>query len=138
MRWLVLSIGAALVWVGVAAASAPTLLTASSSDGHIVVTFSAGDLVPGQIAVATRPAHTAGGAFVQANVKLHERIVAETDAATGNVRFRTHAALPKGTYYVAVSGFLQDPPVSCTPIRSRCAERWSNVLRVAVRPASVP
>src|SRR5881409_2467134 len=106
MRWLALSIGAALVWVGVAAASGPTLLRASSSDGHIFVTFSAGDLVPGQIVVATKPAQAAGGELVRENVKLHERIVAEPDAATGNVPFRTHGALPKGTYYVAVSGFL--------------------------------
>lgn len=134
MRWLVLSL-AALAWVGVALADqgpGPTLRAAASSGGHIVVAFSAAEFVPGEIAVATQATRTTNGGFVRANVKLSERITARPDAASGMVRFRTHGRVPLGVYYVVVSGVVQEPPVGCVPIRSRCAERWSNVLRVVV------
>jgi hypothetical protein len=131
-RWLVLAVTAGLLVSAPESAREPTLRTAASSQRHVVVTFAPGDLTAMQVAVATSRAHTANGAFLPANVKLRERISATPDPSTGLVRFETHAALPRGTYYVAVSGALQDPTPSCVPIRSHCGERWSNVLRVVV------
>jgi hypothetical protein len=96
------------------------------------VSFSPGQLIPGLIAVATKPARVPGGGFVRANVRLRERITAKAGPASGFVRFRTRETLPRGTYYVAVSGILLEPPASCVPIASHCAERWSNVLRLVV------
>jgi hypothetical protein len=109
-----------------------------ASAGHIVVTFSAGGLVPATIAVATQPDRVAGGAFLHDNVRLQERVAATLDPTTGTSRFRTRGELVRGVYYVAVSGVVQDPSPSCFPLRTHCAMRWSNVLRVSVRPASVP
>ncbi len=134
--WLVLSIAVALVSAGAALGGEPTLRTAGASNGHIGVAFSPGDLVPGEVAVATQATRTANGGFLRANVRLLERITAKTDPATGIVRFRTHGTVPRGTYYVAVSGFMQEPPPSCIPITSHCTERWSNVRRVVVRSTS--
>ena len=114
----------------------PTLRTAVTSKGHVVVTFSPGDLTPGEIAIASKSARRPDGGFPRANVRLLERVTAKTDPATEIARFRTHRALAPGTYYVAVSGFLEEPPPSCFPISSRCTERWSNVRRVVVRAAS--
>jgi hypothetical protein len=68
-------------------------------------------------------------------VRLRERITAKSDPATGIVRFRTHGTVPRGAYYVAVSGFMQEPPASCVPVASHCAERWSNARYVVVRSA---
>ena len=129
-RWLVLAVTAGLLVVAPASAREPTLRTAASAQRHVVVTFAPGDLTPLLVAVSTSRAHTANGAFLPANVKLSERISAAPDPSTGLVRFETHATLPHGVYYVAVSGAVQDPTPSCIPIRSRCGERWSNVLRV--------
>jgi hypothetical protein len=129
---LALSIAVALVSTSAALGGEPALRTAGASNGHIVVTLSPGELVPGEVAVAARPSRTVNGSFVRANVRLVERITATMDPATGNVRYRTKGTVPRGRYYVAVSGFLQDPPPSCVPIRSHCAERWSNVRRVVV------
>jgi hypothetical protein len=135
-RWLVVAIAGALVSGGAATASQPTLRSAVASKRHVVVTFAPGELAPALIAVATRPARAANGGFVATNVRLRERITANADPATGDVRYRTRGTVPRGTYYVAVSGILQEPPVSCIPIRSHCAERWSNVLRLVVAPAA--
>jgi len=133
--WLVLSIAVALASAGAAPGGELTLRTAGASKGHIVVAFSPGDLVPGEIAAATQATRGVNRAFVRANVRLRERITAKTDPATGIVRFRTHGTVPPGAYYVAVSGFMQEPPPSCVPIRSHCTERWSNVRYVVVRAA---
>jgi|SRR5580765_7146006 len=130
---LVLSFAVALVLTGVALGGQPTLQTAGASKGHIVGTFSSGELVAGEVAVATQATRTVNGSFVRANVRLRERITAKTDPVTGIVRFRTHGTVPAGAYYVAVSGFMQEPPPSCVPITSHCSERWSNVRRVIVR-----
>ncbi len=135
--WLVLCSAIAFASAGAALGEAldggPTIRNTGASKGHILVTFSPAELIPGEIAVATRAARTANGGFLRGNVRLLERITAKTDAATGIVRFRTHGTVPRGAYYVAVSGFLQEPPPSCIPIASHCAERWSSVRRVVVR-----
>ncbi len=136
--WLVLSAAIALTSPGAASGgrlgAAPDLRSTATSKGHIVVVFSPGELLPGEIAVATRATRIANGRFLRANVRLLERITATTDPETGIVRFRTHGTVPRGLYYVAVSGFMQEPPPSCIPIASRCNERWSVVRRVVVRP----
>jgi hypothetical protein len=138
MRFL-LVFSALAVFVSAASASAggPTLRTAGTATGHVVVTFSPGELTPGEIAVATHTTRGPDGGFLRANVRLRERVTAKADPATGIVRFRTHGTLPPGTYYVAVSGFLQEPPPSCFPISSRCTERWSNV-RGVIAPSTSP
>jgi hypothetical protein len=130
-RWLVLSLSGAMVWTAVAAAAAPPVLrSAVPSNGHLVVTFVSGDLVPGEVVVATRGTRATTGGLAGSSVKLRERITARTDPETGQVRYRTRGRLRPGRYFVVVSGFLQDPTPSCVPLRSRCGERWSNVLRV--------
>jgi hypothetical protein len=136
--WLALSITVVLVLASVALGGEPTLRTAGASKGHIVVAFSPGELVPGEVAVAVRATRTVNGSFVRANVRLLEPITAKADRATGIVRFRTHGTVRRGVYYVAVSGFLQEPPPSCVPIASHCAERWSNVRRVVVVGTASP
>jgi hypothetical protein len=132
-RWLVLSFSAAMAWAAVAVAAAPPMLrSAVPSNGHLVVTFVSGDLVPGEVVVATRGTRATTGGLAGSSVKLRERITARTDPETGQVRYRTRGKVRPGAYFVIVSGFLQDPPASCGPIRSHCAERWSNVLRIRV------
>ena len=126
--------GAALVLAAPTAAGEPMLRTAAASHRHVIVTMASGTLVPCEIAVATKAARGPGGGFVRSNVRLLERITAPADPATGIVRFRTAQTLRRGTYYVALSGFEQEPPTSCFPIASHCAERWSNIVRVVVPP----
>src|SRR5882762_6289146 len=125
--WFVLSSAVALAFAGVAVGAEPALRTAGASAGHVVVAFVPGDLVPGEIAVATQAARTVNGGFVRANVRLRERITAKTDPGTGIVRFRTHGTVPRGAYYVAVSGFMQDPPPS-----------WHGLLRNLRLPGRTP
>jgi hypothetical protein len=133
---LVLSTIAVFVSAASASGGGPTLRTAGTVRGHVVVTFSPGELTPGEIAVATHATRGASGGFLRVNVRLLERVTAKADPATGIVRFRTRGELPPGTYYVAVSGFLQEPPPSCFPISSRCTERWSNARPVVARSTS--
>jgi hypothetical protein len=137
---LLVLVAAVVLTAGASAAPArdPVLQSTFASAGHIVVTFSVGNLVPATIAVATQPDRVTGGSFVHDNIRLQERVVAKVDPATGMARFRTRGMVARGVYYVAVSGVLEDPPPSCFPLRSHCAMRWSNMLQVAVRPESVP
>src|SRR4051812_20375517 len=93
---VVLSIAAALASTGAAPGGVPTLRAAGASNAHIVVALSPGDLVPGQIAVATQATRTANRSFLPANVRLRERIVAKPDPVTGIVRFRTHGTVARG------------------------------------------
>ena len=126
--------GVALVLAAPTAAGEPMLRTAAASGRHVIVTMAPGTLVPGEIAVATKAARAPGGGFVRGNVRLLERITTPADPATRVVRYRTARTLRRGTYYVAVSGFQQEPPASCFPIVSHCAERWSNIVRVVLPP----
>ena len=132
MRLLALSLVCiALVCAAPAAAVEPTLRTVAPSQHHVVVTFAPGELTPAEIEVATARSRSASGAFMPSRVRLRERMTADLNA-NGIARYRTVKTLPAGTYFVAVSGIIQDPPADCLHIRSHCAERWSNVLRVVV------
>jgi hypothetical protein len=111
-----------------AAPTLPNLRSATARRGHVVVTFALGDLAPGRILVASRRAMMDNGRFVTANVRLNEPL-RSVKTSTG-YRARARHTLPRGRYYVEVSGtvILQD----CTPHKP-CPMRWSNVLRVRVR-----
>jgi hypothetical protein len=118
---------AALVTSLAAASPAPYVRSAVGTKGHIVVTFTLGDLGPGRIVVATRPATTASGKFVAANIRLNERLRAAR-TVTG-YRARTRHALRRGRYYVEVSGIVLG--LDCTPAKP-CPQDWSNVRRVRI------
>jgi hypothetical protein len=134
MRALAVSlIGIAVLCAAPAVAGDPALRTVSSSSRHVVVAFSPGELTPAEIEVATTRARTAGGGFVASRLRLRERITARVNPTVGLVRYRTVGTVAPGAYFVAVSGFMQDPPADCVPIRARCAERWSNALPLVVR-----
>jgi len=111
-----------------AASSLPHLSSATSHRRHVVVTFTLGDLVPGQIVVASSPKTEPNGAFVKANVRLHEQLAAKK-IATG-YRARTAHRLPKGRYWVEVSGVVIG--LDCTPHKP-CRTDWSNAKGVRVR-----
>jgi hypothetical protein len=128
----VVVVAASLVAVSSAATGGPVLQRAAPLGGHVVVTFSTNDLVPGRVQFATTPATGPTGAFPAGSVRLRESIKAQAGEA-GLVRWKTRASLPKGTYYVEVSGFLTGGVTSCIPLRGNCLERWSNVRRVVVR-----
>jgi len=115
-----------------AATGGPVLRSAAPLKGHVVVTVAVAELVPGRVEVATSPRTDPFGAFPPGSVKLREIITARP-GTTDVVRWQTRRALPHGTYYVAVSGFLGGGVTSCLPLRSNCLERWSNVRRVVVR-----
>jgi hypothetical protein len=115
-----------------AASGGPVLRSVAPLKGHVVVTVAVADLVPGRIEVAASPTTDPSGAFPAGSVKLRETIGARP-GATGLLRWHTRKALPRGTYYVAVSGFLTGGVTSCIPLRGNCIERWSNVRRLVVR-----
>jgi hypothetical protein len=125
-------VAVSLVSVSAAASGGPVLRRAAPLSGHVVVTFWTSDLVPGRIQVATSPATGPTGAFQPGSVRLRESIRAQAGDA-GVVRWKTRAALPKGTYYVEVSGFLTGGVTTCLPLRGNCLERWSNIRRLVVR-----
>jgi hypothetical protein len=121
-----------LVLVSSATSSGPVLRSVAPLGKHVVVTFAAADLVPGRVVIATSPRIGPTGAFPPATVKLRETVAVQPDA-TGAARWVTRKALPPGTYYVEVSGFLSGGVTTCLPLRSNCLERWSNVRRVILR-----
>jgi hypothetical protein len=125
-------IGIAVLGAAPAAAGDPALRTVSSSDRHVVVAFAPGELTPAEIEVATTRARTAGGGFVSSRLRLRERITARVSPTVAVIRYRSVGTVAPGAYFVAVSGFMQDPPADCFPIRSRCAERWSNALPIVI------
>jgi hypothetical protein len=108
------------------------LRSVSSSAGHLIVTFTLPeDLVPGRVLVATS---RAGLSHVtpSSSVKLREAMRPSRDPATGVARWRTHKALPAGTYYVEVSGIKTVGVTDCLPQRPDCNMRWSNPRRVVI------
>jgi hypothetical protein len=130
-------IGAVAVAVSLASGSSaatggPVLRSVTPLKGHVVVTVAVADLVPGRIEVAATPRTDPSGGFPTGSVKLRETIMARP-GVTGVVQWQTRKSLPRGTYYVAVSGFLTGGVTSCMPLRGTCLERWSNVRRLVVR-----
>jgi hypothetical protein len=131
----VLAVAVSLTSGASAASGGPVLQSVVALKRHVVVTVAVSDLAPGRVEVATRPATAPRGGFALANVKLRETIKAQPGTG-GLVRWQTRAVLPRGTYYVVVSGFLTDGVTSCTPLpfkgNGNCLERWSNVRKVVV------
>lgn len=112
-----------------AATPQPFLRSVGVSRGHVVAVFTRGDLAPGKIVVAVRPATGRDGSFLRQNVRLKEPIARETPLR-GGYRVRTRHTLWPGRYYVQVSGAVIG--LNCTPVKP-CPVRWSNIRRVAVR-----
>jgi hypothetical protein len=137
MRHAVLGLVLAAAVIGVSAGRAmtgdPVLRAASATHGHVVVSFTLGDLRPGVIEVATSSSTLRSGGFVPGNVRLEESVTQVPDPATGAVVWRTHKRLAAGTYFVAVSAVATDGVTDCGPLRGNCLVRWSNVRRVVVR-----
>ncbi len=122
------ALGAALV-SGLAAASLnPFLRSVGAKKGHVVAVFTLGELAPGKIVVAVRPATGADGALLTENVRLREAI-GRTTRVRGGYRFQTRHALRPRRYYVQVSGTVVG--LDCTP-RKPCPTTWSNVRRLAL------
>jgi hypothetical protein len=110
-----------------AAGPLPNLRSATVARGHVVVKFTLGDLVPGRLVVASRPATLNNGKLLTANVRLNEPL-RSVKTATG-YRARTRHTLPPGRYYVQVSGTVLI--TDCTPHKP-CPIRWSNLRRVTL------
>jgi len=133
MRTLALVLGvAAIVPSAVEAMPGPVLKGAVVAKAHLVVALAPGELTPGQVVVSTKRARRSDGTFTPTAVRLRERLTGQVDAASGMLRYRTTHALAPGVYFVAVSGYLQDPPADCLPAKGHCNERWSNVVRISV------
>lgn len=119
---------AAILVTGISAASPlPNLRSATVKRGHVVVTFTVGELRPGRILVAVRRKTAPSGRLVTANVRLNEPLRA-VKTATG-YRASTRRAPSPGVYYVQVSGVVVG--LDCTP-RKPCRQDWSNVRRVRI------
>jgi hypothetical protein len=128
-----LAVAAIAVSAAVAASGDPVFRSATGSHGHVVVTFTVGDLSPGVIEVATSAATARAGGFVPGSVRIEETITATPDPATGVVSWRTRRRLPAGTYFVEVSAIATDGVTDCVPLRGNCLVHWSNVRRLVVR-----
>jgi hypothetical protein len=124
------ALAAATIVLGSAAAATtiPHLNSAVSHKRHVVVTFTLGDLSPGDIVVASHAKTQPNGAFVKANIVLDEPLK-PTKTTTG-FRARTAHRLAKGRYWVEVSGLVI--AVDCTPHKP-CRTDWSNARRVTVK-----
>jgi hypothetical protein len=123
-------LSAALPLPSAAAARAPMLWSASQRSGHVLVTFSLGDLAAGKLVVATSPRRNSVGALVR-GVQLREKLMVSTTAK--RLRWLSRHTLQAGVYFVQVSGIEIDGVVDCTPPLFGCGQKWSNVLRVVVR-----
>jgi hypothetical protein len=131
-----LAVAAWFVSAGFAAEDQPVLRSAALINRHVVVTFTVGDLTPGAIEVALRPAVGPSGAFLPANVVLREAVSARPAQETGLVRWRTVKMLPLRTFYVHVSGVeTGDVIPNCKPLERNCRVHWSNVRVVSSRHA---
>jgi hypothetical protein len=133
-RGLIVAVAVAvsLVCGSSAASGGPVLRFAAPLGGHVVVTVAVAELAPGRVEVATSARTEPSGGFRAGTVKIRETITVQPSAA-GIVRWQTRKALPRGTYYVAVSGFRTGGVTSCMPLRGNCLELWSNVRRVVLR-----
>jgi hypothetical protein len=124
----VVALGAALIAGGSGAASLPYLRTVSVHQGHVVAVFSAGELAPLRLAVATSPRVGIGGAFPRTNVRFTEIVGTARPAGSASL-FRTRHTLTPGRYWVELSARPTD--VDCLPLKP-CLERWSNVRLLVV------
>lgn len=121
-------LAAALVPVLSAAGTLPSLRSVSSHRRHVVAVFTLGELVPGEILVASRPATGRTGALKPVNLRLRESMA--PSVRNGIARWETKRALRPGTYYVQVSG--RPLGLDCLPLKG-CPEYWSNVRRLVVQ-----
>jgi hypothetical protein len=130
-RW---SLGVAAVAVIAAttasAAGVPHIVSASSKQRHLVVTAQFGDLAPGTVNAAVRPA-TVNGALVRSNVVYSAHL--ERSGSKGTVSWRSPTRLKRGTYWVQVSGIDADGPPDCPPQLHNCTTHYSNVVRVRIK-----
>jgi hypothetical protein len=111
----------------------PYLHPVVSSRGHVSVKFNVGELVPGLVVVGTGVKQGLSGTRRISHVVLSERVTTQADPVTGLVAWRTHKALPAGTYRVQVTALITDGVTSCFPRGTDCSQRWSNVRRAVVR-----
>jgi hypothetical protein len=105
------------------------LRSAALVNRHVLVVFTTGELRPGVIQVALRPARGASGGFLAANLALTEAVTAQPAARV--VRWRTRQALPFRRYYVQVSAIGTDGVTGCKPSQRRCHVHWSKVRVVS-------
>lgn len=124
------TLGAALVSSIAAASPDPYLRSVAAKKGHVVAVFTLGELAPGKIVVAVRPATGADGALLAANVRLQETI-GRTTRVRGAYRLQTRHTLRPRRYFVQVSGTVVG--LDCTP-RMPCPTSWSNVRRLLITP----
>ena len=129
---LVASLAALLLSSAAGAARIPLLRSVAQDRGHVLVTFSPGELEPVEVVVSTSPHTEASGALASPWVKLRETMVFRSRPQNGIFRWRTRRALPAGVYYVQVSGSELAGVLDCMPVRMRCGEEWSNVLRLVI------
>jgi hypothetical protein len=123
------ALSAGLLLPSAVAAREPVLWSASQRSGHVLVTFSLGDLAPGELVVATSPRRNRVGALV-AGVKLRERLTPSSNAR--RLHWRSRRRLRPGIYFVQVSGIEADGVTDCTPPLLGCGQKWSNVRRIVV------
>jgi hypothetical protein len=120
---------AAILPTGLSAASpVPNLRSAAAKRGHVVVTFTLGELAPGRILVAVRGKTASNGRLVAANVR-HNEPLRRIALIAPVKRASTKRALPPGVYYVQVSGIVVG--LDCMPHKP-CRQDWSNVRRVRI------
>ncbi len=124
---VVAAFGAAGIASVSAGPSLPYLRSATVQRKHVVAVFALGELAPGQISVAVRPATRLNGAFLDASIRLEEPLAAQK--TNGGYRARTKHTLPPGRYWVKISGTVIGR--DCTP-HKLCKINWSNARRVVV------
>ena len=116
---------AVLLCGGALGASAPLLVSAGSRGGHVTLTFRLGGTAPASFVAATSPRIDASGALTS-GVKLRETL--RMAARPGLLHWRSPLALPRGRYFVQISGAQVDGVTDCLPKQQRyCGPKWSNV-----------
>jgi hypothetical protein len=130
-RWLLslAALPAVFVLSSAVAAREPVVWSASQHGGHVIVSYSLGDLAPGDLVVATSTRRNRVGELVD-GVKLRERL--PLSRSLHRLQWRSRRALRHGVYFVQVSGIQADGVADCTPPLLGCGQRWSNVRRIVV------
>src|SRR6266700_8038903 len=88
------ALSATLILPSAVAGREPVLWSASQRGGHVVVTFSLGDLAPGELVVATSPERNRVGGL-DAGIKLRERLTLSSNAR--RLHWRSRHTLRRGT-----------------------------------------